>query len=127
MPDGRGCPDYAVPGGARCRTHGGKATPSGQVTQTWRWRRFRRSLIASSPRPWVCGICGLRIESESQIEIDHRVPVSAGGDPWKRSNCQLAHRRCNRQKGASVRRMAGSRPGRPVAGGLQARLRQGVF
>lgn len=115
LPSGRGCPEYAVPGGARCRTHGGAASPSGRVTQTWRWKQFRRQLIASSPRPWRCGICGDVIADERQIEVDHRVPVSAGGDPFKRSNCRLTHKRCNRRKSAKV-------PGEPRRSPASARL-----
>jgi 5-methylcytosine-specific restriction endonuclease McrA len=44
------------------------------------------------------------IEDETQIEVDHVKAISAGGDPWDRSNWGLAHRICNRRK------KAGSRP-----------------
>jgi hypothetical protein len=52
--------------------------------QTSRWRRLRREFIDSSPRPWLCGVCGLTIDDESQIEVDHIRELGASGDPWDR-------------------------------------------
>jgi 5-methylcytosine-specific restriction endonuclease McrA len=37
-----------------------------------------------------------------RAEVDEKVPVSRGGSPTERSNCQLTHRRCNREKGARL-------------------------
>lgn len=46
----------------------------------------------------ICGICGKPI-MEITIELDHILPLAAGGthDP---DNVQVAHRTCNRRKGA---------------------------
>jgi 5-methylcytosine-specific restriction endonuclease McrA len=104
--DGRGCPQYAVHGQERCESHRrpARVTPSGTVAQSTRWRRLRRELIDSSPRPLVCGICGYVIYDESKIELDHRTPVSAGGEPYDLANLQLTHQRCNRRKRNLVER-----------------------
>jgi len=37
-----------------------------------------------------------------RAEIDEKTPVSLGGDPLERDNCQLTHRECNRRKSARV-------------------------
>jgi 5-methylcytosine-specific restriction endonuclease McrA len=44
----------------------------------------------------VCGICRKQI-MESTVELDHIVPLAAGGR-HERENIQLAHRSCNRRK-----------------------------
>lgn len=91
------CPEYAVPGGARCKAHGGNATPSGKITQTHRWRKLRHELIAE--RPWVCDTRRQPIADESLIEVHHVKPVSRGGAPFDPANLVLTCRPCNRQQG----------------------------
>lgn len=49
----------------------------------------------------VCRICGKSVAQDSNWEVDHVVPLSKGG-VHAYSNVQLAHRRCNRKKGARV-------------------------
>jgi 5-methylcytosine-specific restriction endonuclease McrA len=44
----------------------------------------------------ICGICAKPI-LESTVELDHIIPLAAGG-AHERTNIQLAHRSCNRQK-----------------------------
>lgn len=50
-----------------------------------------------------CGICGepidyaLKSPDPGSFEVDHIVPIAAGGDDAL-SNKQAAHRRCNREK-----------------------------
>lgn len=48
-----------------------------------------------------CALCRNPITDLKEAELDHRVPLSKGGsdDP---SNLQLAHRACNRTKGAKM-------------------------
>jgi 5-methylcytosine-specific restriction endonuclease McrA len=46
----------------------------------------------------LCGICTQPIDQDQPREIDHRIPISAGGT-HHRSNLQVAHRSCNRSKG----------------------------
>ena len=47
----------------------------------------------------TCAVCGQRIESVDDAEVDHQTPYAAGG-PTNLSNAQLTHRFCNRSKGA---------------------------
>ena len=64
--------------------------------------RFPRN---QHPLPLVlslqCALCRNPITDLKEAELDHRVPLSKGGsdDP---SNLQLAHRECNRTKGAKL-------------------------
>jgi len=53
----------------------------------------------------ICGICQAAVDPASQWEIDHIVPISKGG-LHAYANVQLAHRRCNRAKGAKVQTAA---------------------
>ncbi len=56
----------------------------------------------------ICGICGqpvdmsLKYPDPMSKTVDHIIPVSKGGHPSELSNLQLAHRCCNRQKGAKL-------------------------
>jgi 5-methylcytosine-specific restriction endonuclease McrA len=51
-----------------------------------------------------CGICGGEVDKTiptpdpMSAEIDEIIPISQGGDPLDRANCQLTHRICNRCK-----------------------------
>jgi 5-methylcytosine-specific restriction endonuclease McrA len=47
----------------------------------------------------MCGICSEPVDPMSQWEIDHVIPILRGG-LHAYANVQLAHRRCNRSKGA---------------------------
>jgi 5-methylcytosine-specific restriction endonuclease McrA len=49
----------------------------------------------------VCGICSKPVDRESNWEVDHVVPLARGGE-HSYANTQLAHRKCNRAKGARV-------------------------
>ncbi len=49
----------------------------------------------------ICGICGEPVEMTSPWEVDHIVPIAKRGQ-HSYANVQLAHRRCNRAKGAKV-------------------------
>jgi 5-methylcytosine-specific restriction endonuclease McrA len=102
------CPEYAVPGGARCKAHGGNVTQSGRITQTARWRRLRRELIGAAPRPLTCALCQRPIADEKDVEVDHVKPVSRGGAPYDPADLRLTHKSCNRRR----RRTPGPRPGR---------------
>ena len=56
----------------------------------------------------VCGICGLPVDMNLKYPdplsptIDHIIPLAKGGHPSDLSNLQLAHRCCNREKGAKL-------------------------
>jgi 5-methylcytosine-specific restriction endonuclease McrA len=49
----------------------------------------------------ICGICRKLVDVKSNWELDHIVPLSKQG-PHSYANIQLAHRRCNRSKGARL-------------------------
>lgn len=49
----------------------------------------------------ICGICTERVDPMSKWEVDHIVPILRGGLHCY-SNVQLAHRSCNRSKGARL-------------------------
>ena len=47
----------------------------------------------------ICGICKLPVERD--FDVDHIVPLSKGGE-HSYSNVQLAHPKCNREKGTRL-------------------------
>ena len=53
---------------------------------------------------WVCQLCGRRVNPALRrphpraAELDHIIPLAAGGDN-RRNNVQLSHGDCNRRKG----------------------------
>ena len=47
----------------------------------------------------ICGICREQVDPMSPWEMDHIAPILRGGE-HSYANVQLAHRRCNRSKGA---------------------------
>jgi hypothetical protein len=49
----------------------------------------------------VCQLCLRRVERDDAIHVDHRLPVSLGGQTAL-SNLQLAHATCNMRKGNRV-------------------------
>jgi hypothetical protein len=49
----------------------------------------------------ICGICLTPIDPVSPWELDHKIPISRGGEHSYR-NTQPSHRKCNRAKGARL-------------------------
>lgn len=47
----------------------------------------------------ICGICNGSVDRKERWEVDHKVPLARGGKHCY-ANVQLAHRKCNRSKGA---------------------------
>ena len=73
-----------------------------------RWRQLTKRVYTEEN---VCGLCGYEVDKTLSFvdpntskpnplakSIDHIIPLSQGGNEYERSNCQLAHRRCNRDK-----------------------------
>lgn len=66
-----------------------------------RRRALRARILATETH---CALCGgwvdktLKTPHPGSAEVDEIIPVSRGGSPYLRSNCQLTHRRCNRAK-----------------------------
>lgn len=73
----------------------------------WRARRLEAfvehvdPLVVFERDKGVCMICSLPVDRAGAWEIDHKVPLSKGGE-HSYANTQLAHRSCNRSKGARV-------------------------
>ena len=87
--------------------------------RNWKRRESVRAYILATQD--VCGICGQPVDKTlgkvpkegggyawhpMSPVIDEIVPISKGGSPYDRGNCQLAHRSCNAHKGAKVGRRA---------------------
>lgn len=126
----KGCPRYALPGGSRCRECEAEhernrgRSPSSRITWTAQWKRVRARVVDARrlrEGTWTCEICGQRILSATDIDVDHIVPVSEGGAGYDEANLRLAHRRCNRRLGGLTaaeqrqRRTEQSRIGRDLA------------
>jgi 5-methylcytosine-specific restriction endonuclease McrA len=72
-----------------------------------RRRAVRATVFAEEDH---CHICGRHVDKElppylpGSPTIDELIPVSKGGSPYDRSNCRLAHLRCNVRRGNGSRR-----------------------
>lgn len=104
---GRGCSDngIALPGTSRCRAHTRSnwgRTPSrfGSVYKASEWQSIRKRVLREEP---VCAIVGCE---ERASEVDHVVPLSAGGDAFARDNlralCREHHQKRSSQQGGEA-------------------------
>ena len=50
-----------------------------------RWRRLRAAFLAEHP---LCKLCGDRGRVTVATIVNHRTPISVGGDPWDWDNLQ---------------------------------------
>lgn len=76
LPDGRGCPEYAVTGGSRCERHQSEAVATRKVSggTTAAWRKARNAALERTGR--MCEKCG-RTQDEARadgtwLEVHHR-------------------------------------------------------
>ncbi len=76
LPDGRGCPEYALPGKPRCAQHHAQAAKTGQRSPgtTAAWRKARAAALARAHD--MCQKCG-RTEAQAKaagtwLEVHHR-------------------------------------------------------
>ena len=63
-----------------------------------RWAQLRRSILDRDG--WRCVRCG----RAGRLEVDHAIPMAAGGDPWSESNLQALCRGCHFRKTARENR-----------------------
>ena len=81
--------------------------PDHGVGHRGEYDRNRRKILLTQD---VCGICGLPVDKNlpyphpMSATVDHIIPVSLGGHPSDINNLQLAHFRCNTQKGQALKR-----------------------
>lgn len=74
--------------------------------RTAAWRVIRKAILAEEND--LCGICRRPVDKEAPArlpfspEIDHVIPLDAGGPPYERWNLQLTHKICNQNKGAKI-------------------------
>lgn len=76
--------------------------------------QVRRRVLTEEHDCWLCGQPVdklLKTPHPDSPEVDEVLPVSKGGSPYDRRNCRLAHRRCNRARGAGS--PAATTPGGP--------------
>lgn len=66
-------------------------------TSKRRWKTLYREQIKLGV--CYCYLCGKPIESDKDFNLDHRVPLSRGGQNHQ-TNWMPTHRHCNEQKGA---------------------------
>lgn len=70
-----------------------------------RWRGLRARVLREEELCWLCGHWvdkTLPTPHPLAPEVDHVVPVAAGGAQYARENARLSHRRCNRAKSDAV-------------------------
>ena len=73
--------------------------PSSAARQAY--YRNRKKILANED---ICAICGGAVDKTLpayhplSAEVDHKIPVTKGGDPANIENLQLAHRKCNQTK-----------------------------
>jgi hypothetical protein len=59
-----------------------------------------------------CWLCNTPVDKELKFphpmskSMDHKIPVSRGGDPFDKDNVRLAHLHCNRLRGNGIKRVA---------------------
>lgn len=64
-------------------------------------RQLRARIFSQSD---VCALCGYAVDktlgpyTPESPELDEKIPVARGGDPFDINNLQLTHRKCNRAK-----------------------------
>lgn len=88
--------------GPRCELHPQRRSPSSRATSHRRHKARRARMIEQALAAGAdCHLCGERIGLADEIDVDHVVPVAAGGSDHI-SNLALAHSGCNRSKGAKA-------------------------
>lgn len=77
--------------------------PNPRRTNGTRRDRVRARVLREESDCWLCGEPvdkTIKTPHPDSPEVDEVTPVSKGGSPYDRRNCRLAHRRCNRARGA---------------------------
>lgn len=90
-----------------------KAKDSEDVINWRQWKQARDRAIASKDP--VCAYCHGAIDLTQKhknpdgtlnmyaFEVDHKIPLARGGQPYDIDNLQLLHVKCNRRKGSRLK------------------------
>lgn len=97
---------------ARCWVVMAMAYSKGRAGTAW-WR-VQAQVFAEETHCWLCGgwvdqALDGRTHPMART-VDHVRELWQGGDPLDRSNCRLAHRRCNSAKSGQARSKVRRRP-----------------
>jgi len=65
-------------------------------------RKIAMLLSLSESNTLICKLCKKPVYNLQQASCDHILPISKGGDKWNIKNFQLAHKRCNFNKGNKI-------------------------
>lgn len=85
----------------RCDRHPKPRSPSSEATSKRSHKQRRAGIEAAhTDKPMTCAICRDPILPGQPWDLDHTVPVAAGGE---HGPVAPAHRSCNRSKGAGGR------------------------
>jgi 5-methylcytosine-specific restriction endonuclease McrA len=78
------------------------------------WRRVQAQVFAEETHCWWCHkLVDQTLPGRTHPygrTVDHVVPLWLGGEPLDRSNCRLAHRRCNTARNNELRAAQQPRP-----------------
>lgn len=80
---------------------------------SYRRNKVRQQVLDEEDLCWLCGDPvdkTLPAGHPFSAEIDEVIPVSLGGNPYDRTNCRLAHRLHNQQRGNGLRHQRRSVP-----------------
>jgi 5-methylcytosine-specific restriction endonuclease McrA len=80
-----------------------------------KWNRLRAQVFAEETHCWICRYYvdqALPRTHAMSRTVDHVVPLWRGGPEVERTNCRLAHRRCNTIRNNQLRAQlrGGSQP-----------------
>ena len=67
-----------------------------------RWRKAQARIYTTQTHCWLCQQPvnqALPSRHKMSKTVDHKQPLSLGGDPYELSNLGLAHRWCNESRG----------------------------
>jgi 5-methylcytosine-specific restriction endonuclease McrA len=75
-------------------------------TDNMAWRRAKAQAIKDSNN--TCQLCGVQLDPGARkntpwaTEIDHILPLAAGGAPYARENLRALHRWCHQRRGKGL-------------------------
>ena len=71
------------------------------LNKTKRMKSYKAERLLLWEKSKICAICGKPIVDFVDATLDHKIPLSKGGLN-NRNNYQLAHKKCNQDKGSDI-------------------------